>query len=251
MQAGKRRATGLSLVSMMLLLLVAPGAGGQENVSIEIPLDTVVRGDPGSEHVLGSAEVPQELHGVTCPVASIAENQTSVHPGNDLVVATDGDSIVLADVERASGAVTVAEEELTLGSVLTVTLVMGPDGVFSAGMVVKLCDIPETTTTTTTVPETTTTTLAATTTIPETTTTLATTTTTTETTTTVTVLPTTTVTVAPESTTTVTVAAESTTTLSGTLPFTGGGTEIPALAGLIALLAGVGLVALTREEADS
>jgi LPXTG-motif cell wall-anchored protein len=37
----------------------------------------------------------------------------------------------------------------------------------------------------------------------------------------------------------------------GTLPFTGGETDTTALVALVALLAGAGLVALTREEADS
>jgi hypothetical protein len=245
MQAGRTKALGLSVLSIVLVLLVAPMAGGQEDVAIEIPLDTVVRGEPGSEHLLGSAEVPAELQGLTCPVAAIAENQSSVHPGNDLLVATDGDSILLEDVERAPGATTVAEDQLTFGSTLTVTLILGEDGVFSAGMVVKFCDVPVTTTTTTV--ETTTSTTEATT----TTTTIPTTTTTMETTTTVTVLPSTTVTTAPEATTTVTVAPSSTSTVPGTLPFTGGETDTTALVALVALLAGAGLVALTREEADS
>lgn len=254
MKAGTNRAMGFSVLSVALVLLVAPMAGGQEGVAIEVPLDTIVRGDPGSEHLLGSAQVPAELQGVTCPVAAIAENQSSVHPGNDLLVATDGDSIVLRDVERAPGVTTVAEEELTLGSTLTVTLVLGEDGVFSAGMVVKFCDIPVTTTTTTL--ETTTTTLDTTTTTRATTTTTGATTTlppttTVETTTPVTVLPTTTVTTMPKASTTVTAEAESTTTTpEGTLPFTGGETQTTALVALVALMAGAGLIALTRETAD-
>lgn len=242
MQGAKRRATGLSVLSLALLLLVAPVAMGQE-VAIEIPFETVIRAEPGSVHLLATAPVPTELQGVTCPVAAVAENESSVHPGNNLIVATDGDSIVLEDVERAAGAITVAEEELTFGSTITVTLVLGEHGVFSAGMVVRFCDIPVTTTTTT-VETTTTTSEASTTTIPTTTTTM-------ETTTTVTVLPTTTVTTTPEATTTVTVAPSSTSTVPETLPFTGGETDTTALVGLVALLAGAGLVALTKEEAEN
>lgn len=244
MKAGRHRAMGMSVLSVVLVLLVAPVAGGQEEVAIEIPLDTIVRGDPGSEHLLGSAEVPADLRGETCPVAAIAENQSSVHPGNDLLVATDGDSIVLENVERAPGVTTVAEDQLTFGSTLTVTLILGEDGVFSAGMVVKFCDIPVTTTTTTV--ETTSTTEATT-----TTTTIPTTTTTTETTTTVTVLPSTTVTTAPEATTTITVAPSSTSPVPETLPFTGGETDTTALVALVALVAGAALIALTRETADA
>lgn len=244
MQGAQRRAMGLGVLSAAWVLLMAPVAMGQE-VAIEIPFETVIRAEPGSVHLLATASVPPELQGVTCPVAAVAENESSVHPGNNLIVATDGDSIVLEDVERAAGAVTVAEEELTFGSTITVTLVLGEDGVFSAGMTMKFCDIPETTTTTTV--ETTTTTTETTT----TTTTIPTTTTTMETTTTVTVLPTTTVTTTPEATTTVTVAPSSSSTVPETLPFTGGETDTTALVALVALLAGGGLVALTREEADS
>lgn len=241
MQGAKRRAMGLGVLSAAWVLLMAPVAMSQE-VAIEIPFETVIRAEPGSVHLLATAPVPPELQGVTCPVAAVAENESSVHPGNNLIVATDGDSIVLEDVERAAGAITVAEEELTFGSTITVTLVLGEHGVFSAGMVVRFCDIPVTTTTTTV--ETTTTTSETTTTIPTTTTTM-------ETTTTVTVLPTTTVTTTPEATTTVTVAPSSTSTVPETLPFTGGETDTTAMVGLVALLAGAGLVALTKEEADS
>lgn len=243
MQGAKRRAKGLSVLSLALVLLVAPVAIGQE-VAIEIPFETVVRAEPGSVHLMASAQVPPELQGVTCPVAAVAENESSVHPGNNLIVATDGDSIVLEDVERAAGAITVAEEELTFGATITVTLVLGEHGVFSGGMVVRFCDVPVTTTTTTVETTTTTTTIPTTTTMPTTTTTM-------ETTTTVTVLPTTTVTTTPEATTTVTVAPSSTSTVPETLPFTGGETDTTALVGLIALLAGAGLVALTKEEAES
>lgn len=251
MKAGRHRAMGMSVLSVVLVLLVAPVAGGQEEVAIEIPLDTIVRGDPGSEHLLGSAEVPADLRGETCPVAAIAENQSSVHPGNDLLVATDGDSIVLENVERAPGVTTVAEDQLTFGSTLTVTLILGEDGVFSAGMVVKFCDVPVTTTTTTVDTTTTTVETTSTTEATTTTTTIPTTTTTTETTTTVTVLPSTTVTTAPEATTTITVAPSSTSPVPETLPFTGGETDTTALVALVALVAGAALIALTRETADA
>ncbi|MEZ5165420.1 MAG: hypothetical protein R2695_02645 [Acidimicrobiales bacterium] len=80
-----------------------------------------------------------------------AENNASVHPGNDLVVASGEDSVVLRGVEGAPGKVTTAEATLMLGPVITVTLVMGPDGIFSAGAkadVVLECVPPKHTTTT-------------------------------------------------------------------------------------------------------
>lgn len=246
-----RKMAGFVVLSLLLTVSLALGAGGQA-VTVEVPLDTVVYGPEGSSHLLGSADVPQELQGLECEVAAIAQNQESVHPNNDLIVSSNDDQIVLADVEREAGVHTVADELLTLGSEITVTLVLGSDGVFSAGIMVKLCDIPELTTTTTT------TTIASSTTTPPTTS--PSTTVPLESTTTVMVAPSTTsTTVGPESTTTVTVAptttrADTTTTTTGvgaetttlsTLAFTGVDAEASVRVAVAALVAGLILVILS------
>lgn len=146
--------------------LLAPLAVAQDDGMIEIPLDTVVRDEPGALVVLDEVAVPAALVGQTCRIESRAENNSSVHPGNDLIVASDGTSVVLADVESEPGKVTTSSDRLTLGSTASVTLRMGEDGVFSGGataLVVIECFVDETTTSTTTT-STTTTTLQATTT---------------------------------------------------------------------------------------
>lgn len=245
-----RRNAGISLISLLLVVVLAPGAGGQEEEFIVVPIDTVVTGPEGSTHLLESVEVPEPLRGQECLIAARADNQGSVHPGNDLVVESDGSTILLADVEREPGVVTVAEGELLLGDTLSVTLIMGPDGVFSAGVHVGVCAIPppptSTTTTiqpTTTLAPTTTTTTTTPTTAPPSTPPEATSTTVgpESTTTTVAVASTTTV---AESTTTTGVSAESSTT--STLPFTGFDTDTTAGVGLVALALGMALVTLTR-----
>jgi hypothetical protein len=142
------------LVGVGAILVVAAGAvGAQDGGIVEIPLGTVARTDPGAEVSLDSVAVPTELVGLECSVQSRSENNSSVHPGNDLVVTSGAESVVLSDVEGSAGKVTTATATVTLGDDIAVTLIMGPDGVFSAGAraaIVLECIVPETTTTTTT-----------------------------------------------------------------------------------------------------
>jgi hypothetical protein len=116
--------------------------------TIEISIDTVVRAEEGSITVLATTDTPPDLIGMSCVGVAEAINQPSVHPGNDLIVASGDDSIVLKDVEREPGAVTTAEALLTLGPTVTVSLRMGPDEIFSGGLVFTIgeCAPPTTTT---------------------------------------------------------------------------------------------------------
>ena len=126
--------------------LLMPGTAMAQVSIITIPIDTVAR----ESGVLATAPVPAELQGSSCNVQSEAENQSSVHPGNDLIVASGSDSVTLLNVEREPGAVTTAAGDLTLGSEVTVSLSLGPDGIFSGGMIVTIgsCETVSTTTTT-------------------------------------------------------------------------------------------------------
>ncbi|HEX2153539.1 MAG TPA: LPXTG cell wall anchor domain-containing protein [Acidimicrobiia bacterium] len=253
-----RRLAGLvvALLTIFAVMLVTTGVNAQD-ASIEIPLPTVVRDGPGSQHLLADQEVPTDLVGMSCTAQARAENQSSVHPGNNLVIASGGQEVVLEDVERAPGAVTTAEGSLILGERVTVTLVMGEDGVFSAGMSVELtCAPAESTTTTmsgptTTVPETTSSTVLGTTittappTTEEPTTTMADTTSSTVLGTTITTSPTTQP--GEDTTTTDDVLATS----PSTLPFTGAGADSAAGIAGLALLAGTGLVLLSRRTIEN
>jgi LPXTG-motif cell wall-anchored protein len=205
-----------------LLLAVSPSVA-QVGV-ISIPLSTVVRDDPGTVTQLGIAEVPPDLVGRTCVGRLQSENQTSVHPGNNLVVNTGDQAEVIPDVEGQMGAVLVFTGPLTLGPTISVDLIMGSDGTFSGGLLGFFvdCPPPETTTTTTT-----------------TTTSTTTTSTTTTTTTTTTVPPT--VTIPPPS------VSQTTGVPPTTLPETGRRSSEPAaLAGLTLLTGGVFLVVLVE-----
>lgn len=138
-------------VTTVLLVSMAANTARADHAEIEIsiPLDTVVRAEEGSITQLATTEVPEGFVGHSCEVRAHAENQESVHEGNDLLVQSGTSSVTLADVESEPNRVTDAQQDLLLADVITVSLVMGPDKVFSAGIdVVVECFSEETTTTT-------------------------------------------------------------------------------------------------------
>jgi hypothetical protein len=153
----------VTLVAGGMLLAPSLLAYGQTNgFSITIPLDTVVYIPYDSNRVLASEPVPPEFAGQSCAVSGISRNQDSVHPDNDLIVSSGGSQVILENVEDEPGETLHAAGSLTLDSDVTVTLHMGPDAVFSAGIDV-IIDCSQVNPTTTTM-ATTTTTLATTTT---------------------------------------------------------------------------------------
>lgn len=215
---------------------------------IVIPIDTVVRGDQGEVIVLVTVPVDAELQGLSCIVSATSENQESVHPDNDLVVSSGGNSVELLDVESGPFVTVTADEPLVLGDTITVAVRLGPDGVFSGGLTVTLDCTDETTTTTTTL-ATTTTTGATTTTTGETTTTGDTSTTTApsgETTVT---------TVEPTTSTTetqvggVTLSTTVSTVAQATLPFTGPAETLGSLTLLALGLVGIGAAMIRARRA--
>jgi hypothetical protein len=102
--------------------------------SITIPLDTVVYIPYDSNRVLATEPVPQQFAGQSCSVSGISRNQDSVHPDNDLIVASGASQVILQNVEDEPGETLHAAGTLVLDSEVSVTLHMGPDAVFSAGI---------------------------------------------------------------------------------------------------------------------
>lgn len=154
---------------MILVLAFAQFASAQtdEGFSLTIPLDTVVYIPWDARQVLASEPVPERFAGQSCEVTAVSRNQESVHPDNDLIVQSGGSEVVIENVEDEPGGTVQAVGMLVLGSEVTVTLHMGPDAVFSAGLdvVIDCAQVtPTTLETTTTTIAATTTTLAATTT---------------------------------------------------------------------------------------
>lgn len=139
----------LSTAFMVVAMALSASAGGGHDKDkdepknecpgeLTVPIDTVIRGKSGTQHLLAQVSVPAGFQGATASVSAQGENNSSVHPGNNLIVASNGTSVVLEDVEREAGVTTVANGTLTLGSDITISLVMGDDKVFSAGITVKI-----------------------------------------------------------------------------------------------------------------
>jgi LPXTG-motif cell wall-anchored protein len=112
-------------IAAAIVAVFALPAEAQEP-ALSVPIDTVTYGAPNTIHVLG--ERPSgALEGQTCDVMVEGANNSSVHPGNDLIVQSNGDAIVLEDIERAAGAVTTASSRLTVGPTLTLSVRLGED----------------------------------------------------------------------------------------------------------------------------
>ena len=135
--------------TVLVALAAAPTAAAVEGFEIPIPITTIVRAPEGSVTELESRAVPEQFVGQSCGAVAVSANQDSVHPGNDLVISSNGSSVTLLNVEGESGGNVEASGRLVLGSQILVSLVMGEDEVFSAGMNVVIdCAALETTTTT-------------------------------------------------------------------------------------------------------
>jgi len=136
-----RRFTCLA-VFVVLLLPAAALAQTTEGFSFDLP-HQVIRDDTGTTHALGAFDVPSNLVGASCTFEAVADNNISVHPGNDVIMSSGGDSVTLPNIERAPGAVTPSNGSITLGDTINVTLFLGTDngngrGVYSGGFTVNV-----------------------------------------------------------------------------------------------------------------
>ncbi|MEO1062192.1 MAG: LPXTG cell wall anchor domain-containing protein [Actinomycetota bacterium] len=134
-------------VIVATITLFSGAAGAAADEIINIPIDTVITRQgtrEGDVRVLASAPVPPELVGATCTVLSEADNQTSVHPNNDVIVSSGSDQVVIPGVEDEPGQISIASGTLTLGTEITAAVRIGPDRQFSGGIIVQLdCDTPD------------------------------------------------------------------------------------------------------------
>lgn len=141
-------ATATALLVGAIVALSASVAYGADPP--DIPITTVVRGEPGSVHVLETEAVDP---GQDCKVTATGRNGESRHPNSDLLISSGKDSVVVPDVEHTSNFTTTAAGTLTTGDMLTVAIRLGADGKFSGGVTVSLdCTPPPPPTTTVTVP---------------------------------------------------------------------------------------------------
>jgi hypothetical protein len=115
-----------------------------------------IRAEPGSEHFVGSIDIPDEFIGQICDVTIVGANNESVHPKSNIVLRGGTTEVVFENVESVPGKVLSGSARVTVvASQIDVFVQLGPDGVFSgaATAVTAVCipgPPPETTTTATT-----------------------------------------------------------------------------------------------------
>jgi hypothetical protein len=132
-----------------LVIEFAPPAAASDTPTLVVPLVTVVLGDPGSVHRLVSGTVPTDLVARQCTVSIIAENNESVRHGTTLILSSGASTLTVPDVEADPDMNIRVAEPFTLGQVLQLSVVLGPEGAFSGGAIVSLdCPTPPPTTTT-------------------------------------------------------------------------------------------------------
>jgi hypothetical protein len=124
-----RRHLRSSLVVIAPLLLVAGPAGAD----ISIEFDDVIRGPEGSLKTVAQVDVPPEFVGDLCVLSVIAENQASVHVGNDLIVSTGDSQAVILGVEDEAFEPTSQDYAMVVGSTIVVELRFGKDALSSLG----------------------------------------------------------------------------------------------------------------------
>ena len=163
----------LLVLALGVLYLVAAAtevpAQPIEPLDVDLPITTVIRGAPGSVHLVGTIDAEA---GQSC-VAELSEfrNQDSFNANNDILVGP----VTFANVE--SGTFDPDPLSFTATGPIPVAVRLGADRVFSAGFLLEVtCNPPTTTTTATEPPPSTTSTVVpptVTTTPPVTTTTLS------------------------------------------------------------------------------
>lgn len=117
----------------MAAVAIAGVSGPADASDISIPFDDLVFGQPGSTVTIASADVSAEMVGRTCHLVVVAENQSSVHIGNDLIVSTGGSQAVIFGVEDTPNGGTSETYEMVVGPTILVQLRIGQDGMSSLG----------------------------------------------------------------------------------------------------------------------
>lgn len=151
----------LAVVTMAAVgLAVAGPASAVDDLVIQAGGFTI--GDPGTIVEVANVEVPADLVGQTCLATLHIQNNGSIHPENDLIVTTAGESFVFENYEKTAGQSTLGSGEIEMGENVLVELKFGTTGRTSGEFVITFdCEEPP--------PETTTTTVAPEITVPETT----------------------------------------------------------------------------------
>jgi hypothetical protein len=121
------------VVLAAMLAFVSP-AGAQDD-TFSITLEGIITGQAEGDIVeLVDQPVPAALVGASCIVSGATENNGSVHPGNNLIIATGGASTTVPGVEEVPGQVVAGSGPAVLGTDVVISLEFGPGGNTSGGV---------------------------------------------------------------------------------------------------------------------
>ena len=139
-----------AIVTLVATIVVTPTAAAQEEGEsenlISIPVETPYYGE-GVHDVVTVDTL--EYSGMSCTISSVTTNNDSVNENVEYIISSNGQSVVLYDVERSSSLVVYADGTLVMGDVVTVRVKTGwnedvGDYRASGGIVVQIkCQEPE------------------------------------------------------------------------------------------------------------
>ena len=108
-----------------------------------VPPSAISDGTPGEVRLLSTQPVDPADVGKSCEVTVVSTNNESVRPGSDLIVESGTSSMVAPDVEHDTASHTFVGQ-MTLGTTITVSVRLGPEGQYSGGADVVEATCPDT-----------------------------------------------------------------------------------------------------------
>ena len=110
------------------LALVGASAAG----AFTVPPSSIADGNEGEIRLLWTQTVDPADVGKACEVVLVSTNNESTREGSDLIVQSGTSSMVAENVEHSTAPLTFTST-LTLGTTITVSVRLGPEGQYSGG----------------------------------------------------------------------------------------------------------------------
>ncbi len=141
-----RRLSALTVLAVLLsgsLLSWAPASAQTDGGTITFEVAGVLTGQiPGSVAELHTETVPTDLVGQTCTFAVATENNSSVHPGNALLLQTGDASGEIPEVEATPGQTFTGSAPVVLGETIVASIRFGENGITSGGFTITITCAP-------------------------------------------------------------------------------------------------------------
>ncbi len=139
-QAVCAAAFAILLASLAAIVGIPNPAGAEDEISITP--SSSISGEPGSIRTVATSDVPTEFVGSSCKLSVVAENGSSTHIGNTLIVITGDSRVEIPGIEDTPDGSVVAELDVVLGSAIELQVHLGDEGLSSLGFTAGF-DCPE------------------------------------------------------------------------------------------------------------